>query len=221
MARIEFLVRFYQWALRDALLEMESGFPLISRIHGFHPKSFLWALEDMSTAEREELVRAMVRRFHPAAIDLLGEPLTSRELTILERFRDERMSWQYSSGKGVRVGRLRGLLEGAVSNYLTAGMQRVDLGPRMIGFQVDVGHWSVSTNFDYSKRPFYYQSIDAPQERLETHISIHSWMGISSMTEWDLALAGEEERVVAAMMEASERFLVAVPALLDGLEPST
>lgn len=220
MAHQEFLVRFYKWSLADALGEMEAGFPLISRVHGVHGRGFVSALEGVPREAREELLRLVVRRFHPVAMELLGTPLTSGDLEVLEELQMKRMSgWQLSTMKGIKGRQLRSLLQAAPPYGPDSAMRPSDLGPSFLDFQVDVGPWTVSTYVECSRYPRYYHSIRSPQEFLESHVSVQSWMGIASVTEWDLAAPGDEGRIAATMRDAFKRFLGAMPSLLAGLEP--
>lgn len=220
MAYQEFLVRFYEWSLADALREVEIGFPLISRIHGVHGRRFVSALEGVPREAREELLRLMVRRFHPVAMELLGTPLTDGDLEVLEEFLMKRMSnWQSSAAKGIKGRRLRSLLQSVPPYKSDSVMRPSDLGPSFLDFQIDIGPWTVFTYVECGRYPNYHHLVRSPQEYLQSQISVQSWMGIASVTEWDLAEPGDEESIVATMKEAFGRFLDAVPSLLDRLEP--
>lgn len=221
MVHQEFFVRFYEWSLADALREMEAGFPLVSRITGGHGRRFISALEEVSPGAREELLRLVVRRFHSVAMEILGTQLTDEDLLILEDLQEKRMSWRFPPTKGVRGRLLRTVLEATPPYRSDSKMRPSDLGPSVLGFQVDVGSWTVSTYVDTSKYPTYYHSIRASREFLQSQISVQSWMGIASETEWNLAAPGDEESIALTMREAFKRFLVVVPSLLDGLEPGT
>jgi len=213
--RQDFLVRLYQWSSMDTLREAESGFALISRISSAQAKGLVSALEAQRGESSAHLICALVKRFHPIALQALGESLSPEELTLLESLDSGRAEWwKAPKGHGVRGKRLKSLVEEMLPPLLGPTALRTDPGPKMLGFKVNIGDWNLETTIGLARHPFYYHSISRRDEFLESHISINSWMGISSMTEWDLIQPGEEESVVSTMMEACSRFLEAAPGLL-------
>ena len=50
-------------------------------------------------------------------------------------------------------------------------------------------------------------------------ISVESWMGISSTTDWTLGSAYSAEDIAKTMVDAAQRFLNRAPELLEGLSP--
>ncbi len=89
----------------------------------------------------------------------------------------------------------------------------------MFCFESKHGPWVITTRFDCGRSPHYYHSIEGDGMKLASHISIQSWMGISSMTDWNMVPAGCEDEVARAMTDATQRFLGHAEDLLKELLP--
>ncbi len=228
----EFAVRYYRWAVLEVRQEMEAGFPLVSRLRNEHAETYLSIMNWIDDPSKRRLyLIASVKRFHPHAVSLLGEDMTRAEEKVLEWADALRLEMDCAMpARRLRTssGKLKTLLR---SELLTRfGRQTVLTrpGPKMLGLESRHGPWLVRTWFDCGRRSFYLHHIDTDEVKLASHLSIQSWMGISSMTEWtlgpangeeELGPANSEEEIAITMVDASQRFLGRVSGLLEGLSP--
>src|SRR5271165_6693535 len=82
--RGEIAERCYRWAAKDAVREIEEGFPLVRRVKSQDAYRFLEMIENLVKSNRLKLVTALVRRFHmggPAAVAAVTTPEDQRLIT--------------------------------------------------------------------------------------------------------------------------------------------
>jgi hypothetical protein len=83
--------------------------------------------------------------------------------------------------------------------------------------------WQVRTNVHLSEGDLYQLSYHhrihpaGSLHELETWISILSWLGITSMTNWDLLTAADMPEAAETLARLCAHFLQAVPTLLAGI----
>ncbi len=217
----EFAVRYYRWAARDSIEELEAGFPLVSRLANENAVSYLSVMNSQDADTRRRLVAASVKRFHPQAVDLLNHALTPEEEDLLEWADGTRFEMKLNMPMpALRVSTRR--LKAALSRELLAltGQQTPlpKVGPKTYRFEFRHDPWSVQTWFDCGRRPEYFHHIKRGETALATFLSMASWMGIASVTSWTLKSAGSEKEIAKTMVEATQRFLDRLPELLEGLD---
>ncbi len=229
-ARQEFAVRCYQWALLDSREEMEAGFPLVSRLGNIHAETYLSVMGRLDADRRQFLRTACVKRFHPQAVELLDDRMTWEEETLLESANDQRFEIVCADlAPALRISnrKLETLLKSELRARLGQQTPFRKTGPRMFLVESKQSPWVVTTRFDCGRRPEYYHHIDSdevdrPNARglgIADRLSIESWMGISSTTDWTLGSADSEEEIAKTMVDAVQRFLQRAPGLLEGLSP--
>ncbi len=219
----EFAVRYYRWAALDSRQEMEAGFPLVSRLRNEHAATYVSIMNWIDDASKRRLyLLASVKRFHPEVVSLFGEDMTRAEEKVIEWADAQRLEMDYAMPArklGISSRELKTLLKNELLTRFGRQTVLTRPGPNMLGLESRHGPWLVRTWFDCGRRSFYLHHIDAGEVKLASHLSIQSWMGISSMTEWTLAPAGCEEVVAKTMVDAAQRFLGRVSGLLEGLSP--
>ncbi|HXM97102.1 MAG TPA: hypothetical protein VN982_01365 [Candidatus Dormibacteraeota bacterium] len=87
-------------------------------------------------------------------------------------------------------------------------------------YHTQMGSWIVSTEIDTGGRRNvgYDHSIGALETmHLQDRISVLSWMGISSQTDWMYLSEDEADEAAECLGQLCGQFLSAVPKLLEGL----
>jgi hypothetical protein len=217
----EFAVRYYRWAVQDTRAEMEAGFPLVSRLGEENAESYLSVINRLDRPDRYDLVAAFIKRFHPVATRLLNEEMTREEEKLLEWATDKRREMLGAPPRPrprVSSRKLKSILENELQKRLSPPPELSNVGPKMFRFMSHFGPWVVQTWLDYGRRPQYFHHIDGEGTSLAKFVSIESWMGISGTTDWTIGPKSEME-IATTMVDAIERFFLAVPGLLEGLLP--
>jgi hypothetical protein len=211
-----FAVRYYRWALDDALRGAQEDFPGIRLVVGALAIKNYHYLSSLKDQEREAVIRAMVKRFHSRAIDLTGESLSPAEQLLLTR-KDLsiRSMPDVARPEGVRAKYIRRHLRDASSRL---GKQ-LEMSPAGERFELQTSGWTVRTIVVYSANPSYVQFVvDEVGNYLQDGISVLSWLGVAGQSTWDLAAEGEEAATAVSIVDAADVFLKAAPDLLS--EPS-
>ncbi len=221
-AKDEFAVRYYQWALLDSREEMEAGFPFVRRLGNESTMTYLSVMDRLDEDKRELLLVAFAKRFHPQAVELLDDSLTREEETLLEwadAQRFEMICAELVPPLRISSRKLENLLKSELRERFGQKIPFRKTGPRMFLFESGHGPWVVTTRFECGRHRDYYHHIDSGEISLGTSLSIESWMGISAVTGWTHGPASSEENIAETMVDAVQRFLDHVPALLEGLSP--
>ncbi len=218
----EFSVRYYRWAILDSRQEMDAGFPLVSRLRNESTETYLSIMSQLDATRRHSYLVASVKRFHPQAIGLLDEGMTREEETLLEWADTQRFNMTCAMPRRKRrfsTRRLKASLESALLTHFGHHGSLTKPGPNMLGLEPRYGPWLVRTWFDCARSPHYFHHIASDEISLASFVSIHAWMGITSMTDWTWGPANSEEEIAKMMVDAAQRFLDRVPELLEGLSP--
>ncbi len=221
-AKQEFAVRLYRWAVLDSHEEMDAGFPLVRRLGNEHAGTYLSVMVRLDVERRRRLLTSFIKRFHPEAVELLDDGMTREEEELLEWAVDQRREMNCAvPAPTLRISsrRLRTLLKDKLVARFGGQTQVAKMGPKIFSLESVLGPWVVRTWFDYGRRPEYFHHIDGADTSLAGFLSIESWMGISSTTDWTLGSAGSEEDIAKTMIDAVQRFLDRAPGLLKGLSP--
>ncbi len=229
-AKQEFAVRLYHWAIHDSREEMEAGFPFVRRLGNEHAETYLSVMSRLDKRKRRHLLVAFVKRFHPQAVELLDDGMTQEEEALLEwadAQRGELRSVALVPVLCISNRKLETLLKTELRVRFGQQIPFRKMGPRMFLFELKHGPWIVTTRFECGRHREYYHYIDSyeaygPNVRglgIADLLSIESWMGISSTTDWTQGPANSEEEIAKTMVDAVQRFLDYAPALLEGLSP--
>jgi hypothetical protein len=221
--RVEFLVRFYRWSKEFSGEERGRGFPLIGQITSPNAAIFLDFARSLGKSELVSFCNALLKRFHPRAVELTGELPTLEELALLNRYSLARNSsalkFQIAS-PGIARAQFRKLLRTKLATILGSPVDGADKQETW-KYQKPLGDWQLESTIDTGGRKVlgYEHSIRAREHVfLHSQISVLSWMGISSQTDW--VWQTEDGKIAEAFEEVSRVFLAAAPALLKGLNHS-
>lgn len=218
--RDQFLVRFYRWSKEVSRREFDEGFPFVSPIRNLNVLRLLEFTSSLSGNERALLCSALLKRFHQRAVELLEDFPSPEEDALLNRY----------SGADVQASRFEASAHG-LSKADFRKMLLKKMGP-ILGDPVEMSHnretwtyqaqfdcWTVRTVVDTGGRRNvgYGHTISAREGvYLLHHISILSWMGISSQTDWIYLSEAESDKAAECLGQFCRQFLSAVPKLLEG-----
>ena len=79
-------VRLYQWALQEWERELESGLPMLRAVRSFATFRLLDLMDRLSLEEQRSLAMALMKRFHPEAVSILGDQPNEAETVVLARW---------------------------------------------------------------------------------------------------------------------------------------
>jgi hypothetical protein len=214
-----FEIRYYRWGLDQALRDSREGFPRLRLVNGAVATANYRYLAGLGDDEREALIRAMAKRFHPRAVELEGESMLQAEERLLDR--KDTAIWtmgNLSRPIGTRGARAGGIRKGIRAVSARIG-ERLEESKSSERFEQRSAGWSVRTVVVYSSNPSYIQFVLGANEKyLRDGISILSWLGVAGQSAWDLAFEGQEANTSASMVRAATYFLDAAQGLLG--EPS-
>jgi hypothetical protein len=218
--RDEFLIRFYRWAKEFSQDEFSRGFPLLSQIRNPSATRLVRFAESLNTGERKLLCSALLKRFHPRATELANDFLSSHEQEMLRRYSVARNAFPLHAAR-------QSLPKVRFRNLLLSKLHSV-LGDPVDGstsqeweYWAVVGCWTVSTRIDIGGRRVlgYEHAIPISQSVfLHRQISVLSWMGISSQTDWVSVSESELEKTLESIEHLCKLFMDTVPMLLNGLD---
>jgi hypothetical protein len=212
-------VRYYRWAFDEAIRDTREGFPRLRLVTGAVAVKNYRYLSDLGEQQRETLARAMVKRFHPRAVELTGEGLAPVEHRALAE--KDATLWgmedppRPTGSRRARAAPLRRKIRGA-SQRIGKTLEESRSGER---FELQVSGWTVRTVVNYSSKPSYIQFVvGGDGQVLRDGIAVLSWLGVAGQSVWDLAESGDEADTAAAMIRAATYFLDAAREILA--EPS-
>jgi hypothetical protein len=219
--RDQFLLRYYRWALRESKKEFSQGFPLVRQIKGPSAIRFVHFADHLDGLEKERLSSALVKRFHERAVELTNEFSSPVEQSLLDQFlnRGNPDAPPEIDIGGFSHARFRARLLKKLVPVLGDPIETVRNGEISI-HKTMIRCWTLSTWIDMGSGPRlrYSHAISAREPvHLQDNISILSWMGISSQTDWSYLKEGEMEQAGESLVQLCSQFLSAVPELLESL----
>lgn len=219
--RDEFLVRFCVWAQEDSLREVKEEFPFLRRMGNDAANEFIEFAERLSKSERMLFAEAMVKRFHPRAVELLKTSISSDEISLIRLFTDWRRAQGWNAQQKQKAGNKAGFRKLLAKKLIPALGEPVAVqSTREVWvYQQEIGCWLVRTWIDTGGRKAlqYSHSISAGEfVPLLANTSFLSWLGISA-SEWPIVEEGKEEATASCLVDLCSHFLFAAQGLLEGL----
>ncbi len=221
----DYAVRFYRWSLQDSAREFSERFKKIRRITSEPVRRFIEFAEGLPLPQQRSLSKALVKRFHPRAIQLTKDFLDATEESLVQTFLDatEPCGRDKNSAAGLIVGQrdLRKALKGALVSRL-GEPDPTWANPAEWRFLHTVHGWTVFTYVDLGGRIHhltYSHCIRAGKSSLIEHTSILYWMGVMSQTSWEIMSSSQTEEVADSLVDLCTHFLDATHQLLAGLDP--
>ncbi|MEH2049235.1 hypothetical protein [Nostoc sp.] len=82
----EFETKYYQWRLKEAQKEYESGFERLSQMNSYFVRETLEAIKALSPEEQSRILPILIKKSEEQFLELLGDSLTDDDEAILKRF---------------------------------------------------------------------------------------------------------------------------------------
>jgi len=221
--RNEFLVRLYHWSDEFSRLEFETDFPIVQRIKSSNVLHFLSFARWLNTKDRFLLRSALLKRFHPWAAEALGDLLSVQEKGLLDRYSEARRADASQTDAVAANPSSKALLRRMLSQRLNATFgEPHEVAPERETwtYRSEIDCWTLQTLIDTGgRRGFgYFHSISAQHAvYLQQHISILSWMGVSSQTDWFHLSEKEYGGAADALADICALFIDNAPKLLANL----
>jgi hypothetical protein len=218
--RDELLVRFYLWAKEDSLREFREDFPFLRRMGNETADRFIEFAERLNESEKAVFSGAMVKRFHPRAVELLKEPASRDEASLIHLFTDWRRAqdWGTEQIQAANKAGFRKLLIKKLTPVLGEPVNILSNRESWV-YQQEIGCWLVRTWIDTGGRKAlqYSHSINAGEfVPLLANTSFLSWLGISA-SEWPIIEKVKQESTASCLLDLYSHFLLAAQTLLAGL----
>lgn len=227
----EFAVRYYRWAHREFQQEVLNDFPWLKRLDIRAARTCLRQMAHYSLAEKKCFASALVKRFHPQAVKLLGDSISSSESRMIgeytnsivlmldpavDDFAEERLPPESISAVGPRE--MKRVLKKSLAAVL--GQER-EVGGGTWKYVSSKSHAEIQTWLDVGgsnhQACYHHTVVYSGRILLLDHVSVLSWLGLSGQTCWcslDKVKAGTTAYLVR---DLCAHFLNATAALLDEL----
>ena len=220
--RDEFLVRFYHWSAGFSRQEFDKDFPIVGRIKNPSVQAFLPFARSLVAEKRSLLCSALLKKFHPRATELLEDFPSIEESALVDKCLEARRALRAQSGVIARPPSKAGLHKVLTRRLGTVPgePEELEVSREAWTYSSRIPCWTVRTQIDIGgRRSFgYSHSVNAQYAvDLDSHISILSWMGISSQTDWFDLSESDYDEAADTLLQVCACFLNAVPDLLDGL----
>lgn len=238
-AEKEVRLQLYRWSMAEALRESEAGYPTLKLYWDDLVALHLYIADAQTAEKRLLLTRASVKRFHPQAVLLVGEPLTTAEREILS-YCDNLVSHHLAKGTvyPLRHGQ-KALVGPPLSRkqlipILRGKVTKIDknlLGTRQhvtkldLNYEKMLGEWQLSTHIGADRSQLscvhgLIREVDKdPKKWVEpfslSGFSYASLLGISSMG-WRVYTLEDAETATSGLAMVCAKILTEVPPLLQG-----
>lgn len=217
-------VGLYRFAQRDWQREQAESFVLTRALGGRSVDTFLELLHEMQADERQGLINALLKKFHPEAVEALGGEFTSEDQAYWDQLNRKRhRALLMRSAEAREPGDRRALKVAVKSELGFLGKPEQLDGPSEWFYTTPVGTWEVKTWIDMGGRfkdLSYNHDIGRPGQRPAIrHVSLLSWLGLSGGSgKLDAGSAEEIETSTKALARACRLFLDAVPEIVAGID---
>jgi len=233
-----FRERFYFWALADWNRELRDNFPLLRAVYDEGPQPAVEIMEQLAPDRREAVSIALVKRF--------TDEDTLRRLEALPTIEERNLAEWFVEKCLARRARRSGavVLPGSYSKAaLPKKLKRKKLKRHIIGalhpilgdkyeewgdsfewrYRTKIGPWHVITYIDVGGQghqlSYDHSVLLSDRVRLFEGISLLSWLGICSQTNWQGLVDGDAEPAALVLATIVAHFMEAAPKLLKGLTP--
>jgi hypothetical protein len=233
-AQEEFAVRYYLWAGEETRKEVEQGFPLLRRMDTGMCRRYLRRMAQLSTEAQHAFAALLVKRFHPLALKLLGDTLSSEEIAEITRYADvtavefdplEEAFFQRQSEGDPSTKLNRRRFKKVVKEYLIPVLGREDKwgGGGTWRYKTPIENLCVETYLDtggtHHQLCYSHAIIFSGYQTLIEQTSVLSWLGLSGQTSWRQLDDSKAEATARLLAELCDHFFKAIPNLLKRISP--
>jgi hypothetical protein len=242
----EFLLRYYRWSSEDFMREIKQGFPFLRRFKSGSAYTVVQMMSTMKAEDQATFARALVKRFHPDATQIIGYSISNEEQRFLDLFREmalEDSPTALLQNQAALAGKpFAGPSRRKMRQLIKTEMQALQLSEQeqesgvFLTYVLRIGAWQVKTEIDtvgeFSEIIYHHNIVSSEAtetltgrdgkemqvfKTLGRFISLHSWLGISSQTQWTHLTQSEVPGACAHLRLVVSHFLQAAPGLLTGL----
>ncbi len=229
----EFAVRYYRWALDDAVREVREGFPLVRAVTAGLAIRAVAHLESFTGDRRLAVAAALVKRGHRRGVELAGDSWGPAEDQIgqdyvqavrIARPEEEVYRRALLSDPGtltIERSRFLQAIRGELGPILGSGEPFST--PHEWRYDTPLGPWTLVTLVDVGGRQHqlaYTQTIRATiAHPLREGISLWQWLGLGGQTMWNQLVEGNTPAAARSLARICAHFLRAAPSLVAGLSP--
>jgi hypothetical protein len=224
-----FAVRFYEWAKQDFEREIQEDYPLLGTVNVEAARRLIPYLRRLSQADQVRVAHALVKRFHPDALEVLGQEITAEDKRWIDAAdqarsvptEEEDREFQDEMRHGTsRVGRSKVNRAANAALEPITGKPAGRAGANEWYYELHGAGWLVRTHIDTGGSYYelaYAHDLFAGEQPLAPFVSVLSWLGIGQ-TKWRVRSDLEIPTAVESLARACAHFLAAVPQLLNGLD---
>lgn len=243
----EFAVRYYYWAVEDFKREITDGFPYLRHFKSGSPYWVASIMSGLTSDEKLQLAKALVKRFHKNAAEIAGDPVTREEIEMISKYREHRdnianqlevaLYERQKAGERVVYANRKRLAKLVMSELRRINLNDATEEDRGWSYITEINGWEIKTYIDtghrhaqllYNHQIYSADKVEAVVSKygeptqlrlsLAKNISLNSWLGINSETCW-FDLTDEDSPVAAVnLAKMCSHFLQTVPILLKALE---
>jgi hypothetical protein len=243
-AQREFQIRYYRWATRVAMKEVEDSFPSFGLFNGGLSWEIYQFIRRLGKNDQVIFMSGMVKSTHPLASSALGELLNSEERILVARFKSFSPERPASFIVEMRSKKSRAISKRHLQKILTATFNRFFKGQFVMEEFVDgdlrshfttrVSGWNIDSHFWFGRREsllsyrhnIYGDSLivhpDDPNITAPAMVLARGLHWIWTYpVQWEHISKQDAEPSCHQACEFTRQMLQALPILLDGLNPTT
>jgi hypothetical protein len=244
-AKKQFDVRYYLWATSEFQREIGESFPVLRSFKAGSAWKTYQFMQQLSKEDQWLLAKSLLKRFHPNAVEALGDMCSTDEESLRSRrdvafsnivsFGDE-IRAKKNAGELIKLASQRRLRKVMATKFVAAfGNECMELvfaeEQDDLRFKMKRAGWVVNTFFDFGRSNAvlnYNHNIESEKSftcrgvefgmGIGAMMSFNSYLGIASQTSWSYLREDEVDLACAMVVKLCARFFEILPQLLKGLE---
>ncbi|MEH2371029.1 hypothetical protein [Nostoc sp.] len=185
----EFKTKYYQWRLKEAQKEYESGFERLSKMNSYFVRLTLEAIQALSPEEQSRILPILIRISEIQLLEFIGDNITDEEKAILKRFniakKNQDLRKKLHEQEKIFKKHPKNKLKKTIKNALNEILQPAFYSD--IWFDTQINHnWKITTFVHIQDGYSYYYSHSIfllDEQKIETRIgsftiNLPAWLGL-------------------------------------------
>ncbi|QLE39077.1 hypothetical protein FD723_00150 [Nostoc sp. C052] len=185
----DFEIKYYQWRLKEAQKEYESGFERLSQMNSYFVRLTLEAIQALSPKEQSRILPILIRISERQLLEFIGDNITDEEKEILKRFdivkKNQNLRKKLHEEEKIFKKYPKNKLKKIIKNALIEILQPTFYSDICFDTQID-RNWKVTTFVDIADGYSYYYShsiVLLDEQKAETRIgsftiNLPAWLGL-------------------------------------------